>query len=143
MEKYWHRAKSFALQKGFVNDCDDFAQFATMACLRGRRAKLSYLLVDWIRETHGRRAKPAVIPVKPIVIDASYLDYERDAKVVLNFFGPKTQSVFRHYYLDGWTMKEVGEELGVSESRVSQMMKSASLGFRRLMRVKYGPVLLG
>jgi RNA polymerase sigma factor for flagellar operon FliA len=35
------------------------------------------------------------------------------------------QSVVRKYYVDGKTMREIGDELGINESRVSQIHRAA------------------
>jgi RNA polymerase sigma factor (sigma-70 family) len=41
-----------------------------------------------------------------------------------------TRSILAHYYVDGLTMKEVGVEVGLSESRVSQRMTDATDALR-------------
>jgi RNA polymerase sigma factor for flagellar operon FliA len=48
----------------------------------------------------------------------------------------REQLMISLYYSDGLTMKEIGEVLGVSESRVSQMHAKAVLALRALMRSK-------
>ena len=47
-------------------------------------------------------------------------DFFEFATKVLNAIGKK---VIRLYYIEGKSMKEIGEILNVSESRVSQIMK--------------------
>ncbi|MGD0499080.1 MAG: sigma-70 family RNA polymerase sigma factor [Bryobacteraceae bacterium] len=38
---------------------------------------------------------------------------------------PRYRNVIRLYHFDGWTMKQIGTQLGVNESRVSQIHSSA------------------
>jgi RNA polymerase sigma factor (sigma-70 family) len=36
---------------------------------------------------------------------------------------PQAKKVLRHYFIEDYSMKEVGEKIGISESRVSQLIK--------------------
>ena len=49
----------------------------------------------------------------------------------------REQVMISLYYTDGLTMKEIGQVLGVSESRVSQMHAKAVLALRALMRSRH------
>ncbi len=46
-------------------------------------------------------------------------------KTAINVLPERYQEVVKHYYLGGKTMREIGDSLGVNESRVSQIHKAA------------------
>jgi RNA polymerase sigma factor (sigma-70 family) len=51
-------------------------------------------------------------------------DFEECLEVVANDLGEQAQDVLRLYLVDELSMKEVGQKIGVSESRVSQLLTS-------------------
>jgi RNA polymerase sigma factor (sigma-70 family) len=52
-------------------------------------------------------------------------------EIVSQGLGDQAQSVLRYYFVDQFSMKEVGEKIGVSESRVSQIVKGCKDHIRR------------
>lgn len=50
-------------------------------------------------------------------------DAEECFEAITLKFDNQARSVLRHYFIDDLSMKEVGEKFGVSESRISQMIK--------------------
>ncbi len=62
---------------------------------------------------------------------------DRELRRVLNevaaILSPRYAEVIRLYYREGWTMKRIGQALGVNESRISQIHAAALCKLRRQM----------
>lgn len=50
-------------------------------------------------------------------------DTEECFEVIASNLDEQAQSILRHYFIDEFSMKEVGEKFGISESRISQLIK--------------------
>lgn len=50
-------------------------------------------------------------------------DTEECFEVITLKLDAQAKAVLRHYFIDDYSMKEVGEKFGVSESRISQLIK--------------------
>lgn len=46
-------------------------------------------------------------------------------------FDDQAKAVLRHYFIDEYSMKEVGEKFGVSESRISQLIKQYKMNIQQ------------
>lgn len=51
-------------------------------------------------------------------------DTEECFEVITLKLGYQAKEVLRHYFIDEYSMKEVGDKFGVSESRISQLIKT-------------------
>ena len=58
-----------------------------------------------------------LIEAKPERNDDEFIE------VVTQNLDKQAKAVLRHYFVDAYSMKEVGEKFGVSESRISQLIK--------------------
>jgi RNA polymerase sigma factor for flagellar operon FliA len=65
----------------------------------------------------------ALVPSEPEAPDAAYERCEMQNKVraAINSLPPREQKVITLYYYGDVTMKQIGAEIGVNESRVSQL----------------------
>ena len=65
----------------------------------------------------------ALVPSEPEAPDAAYERHEMQNKVhaAINSLPPREQKVISLYYYGEVTMKQIGAEIGVNESRVSQL----------------------
>jgi RNA polymerase sigma factor for flagellar operon FliA len=67
---------------------------------------------------------PAAPDSNPGVI-AGQRQLESVLATAMSTLPPRYREVIHHYYTGGKTMREIGESLGVNESRVSQIHKAA------------------
>lgn len=85
-------------------------------------------LATVLHENHDGRADQTL---EDVVADPFGLAPGEDLETAENFFealrplSPLCREVFRLYYRREWTMKQIGAALGLSESRISQMMTDA------------------
>lgn len=59
-------------------------------------------------------------------------DTEECFNVITRGLDTQAQQVLRHYFIDDLSMKEVGDKFGVSESRISQLIKQYKSRLRSL-----------
>jgi RNA polymerase sigma factor for flagellar operon FliA len=78
---------------------------------------------------------PALVPSEPLSPDKSYEQQEvRDRiRAAIAALPPRERRVISLYYFGEVTMKEIGAEIGVNESRVSQLHARAIQRLRRLL----------
>lgn len=57
-------------------------------------------------------------------------DIDEVLEVVSSDLGEQAQNVLRLYFVEDYSMKEVGQQFGVSESRISQLLTSYKNGIR-------------
>lgn len=69
--------------------------------------------------------------LKDTVAAKNASEVEETLEVLTNELGEQAQDVLRCYYVDEYSMKEVGERYGVSESRISQLITSYKTGIRQ------------
>lgn len=111
-------------------DADDLAQEGALAALLGRDPRWG--MVDAVRRWCGRFARPAQQDVVELdVALADHADPTRPAElrdqaaVLLRRAGPRGALVLWRRAC-GRSLREVGRELGVSESRACQLERAAS-----------------
>lgn len=92
---------------------------------------------DWLREQGwGKRGEPLKVvsldstenpsgdgQLKDTIEAKSEENYEEMLEVVSNNLDEQAKDVLRYYFVDEFSMKEIGEKFGVSESRISQLIK--------------------
>lgn len=57
-------------------------------------------------------------------------DTEENFEVITLKLDAQAKAVLRHYFIDEYSMKEVGDKFGVSESRISQLIKAYKADIR-------------
>lgn len=143
----WRKANRIASKLGFKRYADDIAQEVVIDILRGRNASVYHLVIDSIRVLTKSSKRTRSYEQKLALFHANKFseleDWQQDALEfkylsnlepkseehamlmdILSFVNPKTRSGnYIIKFLEGHTQKEMGEWTGVSESRVSQMMK--------------------
>lgn len=149
------RARAFACRRGYASDSDDFAQEAAIYALKHGQIRLSWVFTDYLRENYGRTGTPkgdamAIARARTIKLDAKISDSGESDELLhsvvadarsnpdrglelrdlLTTLRPRDE---RDWFLvecalAGYTQRQIGVELGLSESRVSQLMKAMISG---------------
>ena len=52
---------------------------------------------------------------------------------ILRHVAPRERHILRRYVLDGWTMRRIGEELGLTETRISQLLKASTADLAKIL----------
>jgi RNA polymerase sigma factor for flagellar operon FliA len=83
----------------------------------------------------GSTLPPALVPSEPPAPDRAYEDVEiRDrVRAAIGALPPRERKVIGLYYYAESTMKQIGAEIGVNESRVSQLHARAIQRLRKLL----------
>src|SRR5215212_8821282 len=83
----------------------------------------------------GASLPPALVPSEPIAPDRAYEEREvRDRiRSAIASLPPRERKVIGLYYYGDATMKQIGEEIGVNESRVSQLHARAVQRLRKAL----------
>lgn len=149
IKKTWMSAKRYALSWGYINDCDDFAQEATLKLMAGRRAKMQHIFIDWLRTEKGRGTSQRDL-IQHRAFEkiarhccASQNDLEKtliDKKMVelfLSCFHDRTALILKLYYMDDLSLLEIGNKFNITESRVSQVISHATILLRHRLKL-YG-----
>lgn len=138
-----NRLKQIAMSEtgkfGQIELCDDFIQFAAEALLRGRKATVKQLFTDFIREEYGdsRYQTHAKISPKHLVgldqVDfGSYDDkHHSEYNFLLNSYKGTDRVILVLYFEWDMSLKEIGHTLGISEGRVSQILKTLTKNLRK------------
>ena len=144
IKQFWSKAVSYARSKGLQNDAEDFAQEACLEIIGGRKAGLRFLLIDYLRRRYGRSRERGLTPKffeqrywmpidkpdeagtpfhQPAGDIGGQPEFERgDWLSRIDIYGRESE-IFDLIVIDGMKEAEVGEDFGITESRVSQVMK--------------------
>ena len=137
------RLKQYAFNEvkkfGRLDLLDDFTQFAAEAIVRGRKATVPQLFIDFIRDTLGdsrydgsRKPKSKSMVGLEYLKGTGYVDkHSIDYNSITEFYDGVERAILILYYKWGMTMAEVGDVLGVSEGRVSQIFKELSIDLKK------------
>lgn len=127
---------------------DDFTQYAVEHLLNGRKATMKQLFVDFIRQELGdsRASGDALYKtgapkkIKQFTLWEEYMDKSAEDKhnfdynaIVDKLEGPQ-RTMLVLYYEWGFELKEIGKALGVSESRVSQVLKQLNVDLKKKLK---------
>lgn len=91
-----------------------------------RQFSMHMVSLDSQSEDDGSLAETVAAPTAPA-------DKEEVLEVVSSGLGDQAKEVLRMYFCDGVQMKEVGRRLGVTESRVSQLLT----GYKKSIREQW------
>jgi RNA polymerase sigma factor for flagellar operon FliA len=88
--------------------------------------------------TDGASLPPALVPSAPPAPDREYEDREAKARVraAIRLLPSRDRKVLCLYYFGEATMKQIGAEIGVNESRVSQLHARAVQRLRQMLGVE-------
>lgn len=121
---YRHITKNMA-----PNDEDDCVQECLASYFeKGRGQTIDQAVIDYLRGESGRKGsasyedRRSLKTVREFDENRSY-DQSMDATAVdLSLIQGRAREVFK-FYVEGYTESEIGENLGISESRVSQILR--------------------
>lgn len=151
IKKLQTRARYVASKRGYSQLADDFAQEIFVEFLQNpdRGATIDQLFIDYLRRTHGRPGTPGgdarVLANHTISIDAHAQDDEykeiqlpshppygdtdddsrlnRDVGRLDFLFRGREAEIYRLYFVEELSEKSIGDLYGITESRVSQILK--------------------
>lgn len=116
-----------------IQDADDFAQEALIKIMNGRKTRLKYILIDYLRANYSNpRAKSGKDKYN---ITTSYSELNEDTmseptykddldfNALKNTLDSKERAIVTLRYKWGFTEKEIGDCFGITEGRVSQHLK--------------------
>jgi len=119
---------------------DDFAQYCLLRYLEGSKATVEQLLVDFLRKNYGRPKGRRNMTIKntmslsnseEVLQQVSVNEHNSDfSKIMDKLEGVERTIAVLHFKWD-FTLKEIGEVLDVSESRVSQLLSALNSKFRK------------
>jgi RNA polymerase sigma factor for flagellar operon FliA len=88
-----------------------------------------------LSESGGSALPPVLMPAEPPSPDREYevLETRERLRAAIATLPPRERSVVGRYYFEEATMKEIGAEIGVNESRVSQLHARAMARLRQVL----------
>lgn len=95
------------------------------------RVRIAGEITDFFRATSYDSKEPDEVPVAE---EAPRVETEDFFEFVISELGESDGKLLRMYYLDGKSLKEVGRERGVSESRASQILKDCHLRLKKRLK---------
>lgn len=115
---------------------DDFIQFAALAILRGRKATVKQLFVDFIRNTYGdTRFASAKFNFKHCVQfepaihgESTFMESKIDFDTCIDYvetsalLGPRYAAILVLYFKYDYNLADIAKTHGISEGRVSQLL---------------------
>jgi len=132
-EKQRHFAKLHAIRKGFDRDAEDFAQEVCLAYVRGRKATISQLFTDYLRQWYGdtrtlggriRSRATLFYENEPERCSDGMLGPDGDNwQCVVGFLKGSDKCIITLKYKWGLSEAEIGNCFGVTESRICQRIK--------------------
>lgn len=126
IKKVWSSAKNYARSMGLIDECEDFAQIATMELLGGRRASVQQIYIDYLRRKLGRSNRKNELNFSLSSVE----DIEKKIEDSILFddlvgkLKRRDRNIYILYYRWGLYEREVAQIIGISESRVSQILKA-------------------
>jgi RNA polymerase sigma factor for flagellar operon FliA len=128
-----HASESLRQSYGQVPEEEQLAEFLgiAVATLRDRLARLAPVQVLSLEDYDG--SDPASVSLCAFEM-VSQQQRKTLVTQALARLPQRDQQIFQLYYQEELTLREIGVILGVSESRVSQMMTKATLQIRGMVR---------
>lgn len=146
IRQFQFECKQHARRRRYPQEADDFAQEAAIAFVRGRKATIEQLFIDYLRARHGDARARGYCPGpgaknREISLDErkadtdglSLLDtiaasghdprpepYDWRSRANLSL---RDEVICQLYFDDEIVLAEIGEMLGITESMVSQRLK--------------------
>jgi RNA polymerase sigma factor (sigma-70 family) len=152
IQKYQKRARYVATKSGYPELAEDFSQELFIEFLQNpdRGATVDQLFIDYLRRIHGRPGTPGgdariLARANTISIDSFSDDGKReeiqlpayddprsiddgpgsnpDVGKFAKLFRGREAQIYQAYFVDEITEESIGKCFGISESRVSQILK--------------------
>lgn len=135
--RHGRKAANLARAWGNPEDADDASQYVIEQRLKGRKGRVSNILIDYLRVTHGstrvsggckgqkRETRAAFSGEGLEVADPRVVDpgARIDGEHLLRNLDSTSRAVFLLMHVWGLYEAEIGNLFGVSESRISQRLK--------------------
>lgn len=88
-----------------------------------------------LSDADGSMLPPVLMPAEPLTPDREYeaVETRQRLQAAIATLPPRERSVVGRYYFEDATMKEIGAEIGVNESRVSQLHARAMARLRQVL----------
>lgn len=88
-----------------------------------------------LSDTDASTLPPVLMPAEPLPPDREYeaVETRERLQAAIATLPPRERSVVGRYYFEDATMKEIGAEIGVNESRVSQLHARAMARLRQVL----------
>lgn len=137
LKRIHQAAMNHARKYGYdTQECEDFAQEATLLIHENPARRIDLLFIDYLRETFGDNrhtgkrstAKKSILNMRGSLDTVNEDDlmvnpqFDLDFNRYQNLLTQTDRTIITLLYKWDFTLGEVGECLGVSESRVSQML---------------------
>lgn len=92
-------------------------------------------------ETEHADLPPILLPSEPPAPDRAYetVEVRERVRAAIETLPPRERHVISRYYFEEATMKQIGSEIGVNESRVSQLHARAVLRLKKVLGVEVTP----
>lgn len=154
--KLWERACNLAKRKGFSQCADDFAQEVAIKAFTSGFINLEWCFVDYLRKEYGRTGTPGGNARSIAMRTSKSLDapqhgddglslheciggnepepgcFGADWRSFVGIRGGRRKDLIYELVFDcGFTAVEAGAMLGISESRVSQLMRPIKAEIQR------------
>jgi DNA-binding CsgD family transcriptional regulator len=133
LKKMFSRARYYLINHGYASYlADDFAQLYLLKVCEGRKVLLDKLFVDFLRSEFGdtRHHYGTIKSESRLRLNEASLDrlYSRDSSLERDWHMPKVEITAKEKWIlqrldEGYSQKEIGEHIGVTESRVSQILR--------------------
>jgi len=125
IQKIWFMCRHYAEQRGFANDAEDFAQIATMKIINGKRASLSNMFIDFVREKMGRHPSTKKIKAQERFFYEEICEKKIVAKTdksrvvpMMDVLKDKNRVVFGLKFIFGFEAKEIAWLFNVKEELI-------------------------
>lgn len=150
--KIYERAKRYGKTHFFKQeDQDEFPSWVAIQLSRGRYPDLKFLAVDYLREKYGRKGTGRY-DLSQKLFNSSEIDENRVEQRTEEVYSGTVSgespdfsdnfknltvyetTIARRYFIDDKTMKEIGKQIGITESRVCQKIADVK---KKLLFQKY------
>lgn len=143
LKALWNHCRTFMRKKGYVDYADDFAQYVAVRYLTGRYIDVFYLYVDFLRHTFGKsnslKKKNRIYLTQRQIDNADSYNPEDSWLTKISFerlvkkLKPRTRQICIMYYQWGMYEIEIARTYGISEGRISQVLKDAKLEMKKIV----------
>lgn len=130
--KFQKRARFVANKKGYPQLADDFAQEIIINWLEGhgQHQTVDQYFIDYLRQQYGRTGRPGgdarsrldrtaedITKIRNLAVEP---EEQRSDRRFNHLFRGIQHTIYTLRFLEEMNLKEIGEILGVTESRISQ-----------------------